>query len=121
MDIRKLDRGAMKAEYGAFTQRLLPWAELNSPFEGAWSVVEPGGATTAHSHHEYEMFIAVSGNAILDTDGERGPFVAGDIAYLRPGSVHQVINAADTDFRFYSVWWDRDMADRFTARHETAG
>ncbi|HEX4704955.1 MAG TPA: cupin domain-containing protein [Pseudonocardiaceae bacterium] len=121
MDIRKLDRGAMKAEYGALIQRLLPWAGLNSPFEGAWSVVEPGGATAAHSHHEYEMFIATSGDAILDVDGERRPFVAGDVAYLTPGTEHQVINSTDTDFQFYSVWWDQEMADRFKARHETAG
>lgn len=121
MDIRRLERGAMTAEYGALTQRLLPWPGLNSPFEGAWSVVEPGGATTAHSHHEYEMFIAVEGNAVLDVDGERAPFVAGDLAYLQPGTTHQVINETDADFRFYSVWWDREMSDRFVDRHTDAG
>jgi mannose-6-phosphate isomerase-like protein (cupin superfamily) len=119
MDIRKLDRGTMKSEYGALTQRLLPWDALNAPFEGAWCVIEPGGATTPHSHHEYEIFIAAAGTAIIDSDGERSPFVAGDLAYFQPGQNHQIINESDTDFQMYSVWWDPEMADRFKHRHES--
>lgn len=117
MDIRKLDRGTLKSEYGALTQRLMPWSALNAPFEGAWCVVEPGNATTPHSHDEYEMFVAVSGSATLESDGQRSPFATGDVAYLQPGSNHQVINDGDVDFQFYSVWWDPEMADKFTARH----
>lgn len=119
MDIRKLDRGNMKSEYGALTQRLLPWEALNAPFEGAWCVIEPGGATTPHSHHEYEIFIAAGGAAVIESDGERRPFVAGDLAYFQPGQNHQVINESDTDFQMYSVWWDPEMADRFKHRHES--
>jgi mannose-6-phosphate isomerase-like protein (cupin superfamily) len=118
MDIRNLDRDNLRSEYGALTQRLLPWTAINAPFEGAWCVVEPGSATSPHSHHEYEMFVAVSGSAILESDGERSPFVAGDVAYLVPGSYHQVINDREDDFQFYSVWWDPEMAERFTERHE---
>lgn len=120
MDIRKLDRGNMCAEYGALTQRLVPWTPLNAPFEGAWSVVVPGTATDAHSHHEYEMFVAVAGSAILESDGERSPFAEGDVAYLNPGSYHQVINESDANFEFYSIWWDQEMSERFTTRHAVA-
>ena len=120
MDIRNLDRVNMPTEYGVQVQRLLPWDKLNAPFEGAWCVVAPGNATEPHSHHEYEMFVAVAGSSVLESDGERSPFVAGDVAYLVPGSYHQVINDGDTDFEFYSVWWDQDMSDRFRARHTAA-
>lgn len=118
MEIRKHERGNLKVEYGVLVERLLPWPALNAPFEGAWCVIEPGGATTPHSHHEYEIFIAVDGTAVLESEGERRPFAAGDLAYLQPGQHHQIINDSDADFRFYSVWWDSDMADRFKERHQ---
>jgi mannose-6-phosphate isomerase-like protein (cupin superfamily) len=113
MEIRNLDRDHLKAEYGAFTQRLMPWTAMNAPFEGAWCVIAPGTATAPHSHHEHEMFIAISGVATLESDGRRDPFVAGDVAYLTPGEYHQVINDSDTDFQMYSVWWDPELAHRF--------
>ena len=117
MDLRNLDRANMPTEYGVQVQRLLPWDAMNAPFEGAWCVVAPGTSTEPHSHHEYEMFVAVAGSATLESNGERSPFVAGDVAYLHPGSYHTVVNDSDADFEFYSVWWDREMSDRVQARH----
>jgi mannose-6-phosphate isomerase-like protein (cupin superfamily) len=121
MDLHSLDRADMPIEYGVKVQRLLPWDALNAPFEGAWVVVRPGTATEPHSHDEYEIFVAVSGTATLESDGERSPFVTGDVAYLHPGSFHTVINETEADFEFYSVWWDTEMSDRFQARHTQAG
>jgi mannose-6-phosphate isomerase-like protein (cupin superfamily) len=121
MDIRNLDRDNMSAEYGVRVQRLMPWDKMRAPFEGAWCVVAPGTATEPHSHHEYEMFVAIAGTAILESDGERGPFVAGDVAYLVPGSHHTVVNDGEGDFEFYTVWWDKEMTDRFHARHSASG
>lgn len=118
MEIHKLDRAAMPHEYGVQVQRLLPWAALNAPFEGAWVVVAPGGATDPHSHDEYEIFIAVSGTGELESEGERSPFLPGDVVHFKPGTRHQVINAGDGDFEFYSVWWDPQMSARFTERHQ---
>ena len=121
MEIRKLDRAGMPEEYGVSVQRLVPWDALNAPFEGAWCVVAPGKATDAHSHHEYEIFIAISGEGALEAEGERSPFLPGDIVHFPPGVHHQVINAGDTDFQFYSVFWDSDMAGSFAARDAAAG
>lgn len=117
MEIRNLDRGSLKKEYGVLVERLLPWPSLNAPFEGAWCVIEPGGATEPHSHHEYEIFIAADGTAEIESEGQRKPFVAGDLAYLQPGQHHQIVNTGNGDFQFFSVWWDPDMADRFKDRH----
>lgn len=117
MEIRNLDRDNLKAEYGAYTQRLMPWEAVNAPFEGAWCLLKPGTATTPHSHHEYEIFIAVSGEAVLEAEGKRTAFTAGDVAHMIPGENHQVINESDRDFQFYSVWWDAEMTEKFSARH----
>lgn len=121
MEIRKLDRDAMPREYGIRMQRLVPWAALNAPFEGAWCVIAPGGATDAHSHHEYEIFIAVSGQARLECEGESSPFLPGDVVHFLPGQYHQLINEGDTDFQYYGVWWDSAMSQSFAARHATSG
>jgi oxalate decarboxylase/phosphoglucose isomerase-like protein (cupin superfamily) len=120
MDIRKLDRALLGPQNGD-SQRLLPWPTLNAPFEGAFSVVRDGTSTMKHAHHEYEMFVAVSGAAELLSGQERESFVAGDIVFFPPGADHQVINESGRDFEMFSVWWDGDMSDVFQARHAAEG
>lgn len=117
MDIRSLAREQLCFENGLHAQRLLPWPALNAPFEGSWCVIRSGTASTPHAHHEYEIFIALRGEATLVSGSEHRLFRAGDIAYFPPGTDHQVVNTNGEDFEMYSVWWDRDMADRFVARH----
>jgi len=89
MDIVSLVRDTMPFENGAYGQRLVPWAPLNAPFEGAWVVVPAHGATGVHDHHEYEIFIAMKGEAEVETGGERRPFKAGDIEVHQPGVPHR--------------------------------
>ncbi|GAA4428726.1 cupin domain-containing protein [Actinokineospora soli] len=113
MEIRRLDRGNLAPAYGIEGERLLPWDALTAPFEGAWCVVRPGGASDPHEHHEHEIFIALAGRARLVVDGAEREFAAGDIASLRPGSVHRVVNDSDADFEYYGIWWDAAMAQRF--------
>jgi mannose-6-phosphate isomerase-like protein (cupin superfamily) len=113
MEVRALDTENLHAEYGVLTQRLLPWPALRAPFEGAWAVLEPGAVTTAHAHHEHELFIATVGTATISAGSDVRPFSAGDTAYLPPGETHQIVNVGDGEFRMYSVWWDADMAIRF--------
>ena len=119
---RALARDALETAYGVDGQRLLPWPALNAPFEGAWCVVRAGTSSVPHTHQEYELFIAISGSAVLAAGGERIPFAAGDMAHVRPGTEHQLINDGEGDFEMYSLWWDADMSARFDARHreETA-
>ncbi|KOG67619.1 MULTISPECIES: cupin domain-containing protein [Streptomyces] len=117
MLIKHLDRAGLTHENGLDAQRLLPWPELNAPFEGSWCVIRPGTASTAHSHHEHEIFIALRGEAFLEAGGERVPFTAGDIVHFPPHREHRVVNDSGADFEMYSVWWDAEMADRFTHRH----
>ncbi|WP_431676661.1 cupin domain-containing protein [Kitasatospora sp. KL5] len=118
MDIRKLDPAELNDATG-HSKRLHPWASLNAPFEGAFSVIRPGSASPKHAHHEGEIFIAASGSAVVESNGERRPFVAGDVVHFPPGHEHQIFNETDTDFTMFSVWWDTAMARVFLARHES--
>lgn len=118
MDKRSLRRQTLIHENGLDAQRLLPWPALNAPFEGSWCVIRPGTASTAHAHHEYEIFIALTGSAVLESQGRREPFQAGDIVHFPPNTEHRVVNDTNEDFEMYSVWWDAEMAQRFSARHE---
>jgi quercetin dioxygenase-like cupin family protein len=118
MEIRQLARATMVRENGADGQRLVPWPVLNAPFEGAWVRVPARGGTGAHAHPDYEIFIAVSGQAELVSGDERRAFKVGDIVHFPPHTEHSVVNDNDTDFEFYSVWWDTDMSAHFLDRHE---
>ncbi|MER7460418.1 cupin domain-containing protein [Micromonospora sp. NPDC126480] len=121
MDIRSLDRANLKLDNNLRAQRLMPWPVVNAPFEGSWCVVPPGVSSGEHGHHEYEIWIAMTGRAEIISDGVRKPFAAGDVVYLPPGSRHQVVNTSGTEFQMYAVWWDADLAERFSARHEEDG
>lgn len=121
IQIRRLDRGRLEQAYGVDGQRLLPWSALNAPFEGAWCVIRAGTASIPHAHDEYEIFIAISGEAIVEADGERAALLPGDIVHLRPGSEHRVVNDGERDFEMYSVWWSEEMTQRFVARHRNGG
>jgi mannose-6-phosphate isomerase-like protein (cupin superfamily) len=118
MLIRMLDRANLTRAYGIDSERLLPWAALNAPFEGAWCVVRPGDESDPHAHHEYEIFIAMSGRATVVVDGERHEFAVGDIVHLSPWCTHRVVNDRTEDFEYYAIWWDADMSAQFVARHE---
>ncbi|GAA3293588.1 cupin domain-containing protein [Streptomyces cinereospinus] len=115
--IRSLRRDNLQPDNGLRAQRLMPWPELNAPFEGSWCVVPPNAESGAHSHHEYEIWVAMTGAAEIVTDAGTTPFVAGDIVYFTPGERHQVVNRGDEDFQMYAVWWDAEMSERFTERH----
>jgi mannose-6-phosphate isomerase-like protein (cupin superfamily) len=116
MEIRKLDRENLKQDNGLIAQRLMPWTELNAPFEASWCVVSPGSESGAHGHHEYEIWVAMTGRAEIVSEGKRVPFVAGDVVRFPPHLVHQVVNDGDEDFEMYAVWWDPEMAERFVSR-----
>jgi mannose-6-phosphate isomerase-like protein (cupin superfamily) len=118
MEIRKLARDDLKLDNGLRAQRLVPWPALNAPFEGSWCVVAPGSASGPHSHHEYEIWVALTGEAEIISNDKRMPFVAGDIVHFEPGNRHQVVNEGTADFQMYSIWWDAEMTERFAARHE---
>ncbi len=120
MLINKFDRASLVPDNGLAAKRLLPWPDLNAPFEGSWCVVPPGAASGAHGHHEYEIWVAMTGTAEIVCDGRRTPFAAGDVVHFRPQVEHQVVNDGQDEFQMYAVWWDADLAGKFAARDGAA-
>lgn len=117
IQVSRLDRDNLLHEYGVDTQRLMPWAVLNAPFESSYAVVRAHTHSTLHGHHDQEIFVALSGEAVIECDGQRAPFRAGDVAYFTPGLLHRVLNDGDRDFEFYSIWWTPEMAEQFLTLH----
>jgi mannose-6-phosphate isomerase-like protein (cupin superfamily) len=115
--ISRLDRDNLLHEYKIDTQRLMPWPVLNAPFEASYACCRAGTVSKLHTHHEQEIFIAVSGEVEVECGGERKPFRAGDVCYFTPGQLHRVHNSSDQDFEFFSIWWDMAMVDAFVANH----
>lgn len=120
IDIRRLVPEKLSRDFGLDYELLLPWPTLNAPFEGAYCVARPGDSSLAHDHHEYEIFIGLSGSAEVVADGERTKFSAGDIVHFQPGVHHQVVNNSDENFVYYCIWWDQRMSERFIVRHGEA-
>lgn len=115
---KNLDRIAMRLENNLYAQRLLPWPELNAPFEGSWCVINAGSTSTPHEHHEYEVFIALKGSAFILCENKKTPFSIGDIVQFPPYIKHCVVNESDEPFEMYSIWWDMEMSERFVERHQ---
>jgi mannose-6-phosphate isomerase-like protein (cupin superfamily) len=114
---KSLDRGNLRFENNLHAQRTFPWSELNAPFESSWCVIAPGTSSSPHEHHEYEIFVAIKGQAFIVCEGIKTPFNEGDTVQFSPFTQHCVINEADEPFEMYSIWWDADMSARFTQRH----
>lgn len=115
--LKVLNRETLKLENNLLSQRLLPWAELNAPFEGSWCVINAHTSSSLHAHHEYEIFIALKGNAFILSENNKTAFNAGDIVHFPPNLQHSVINESDEPFEMYSIWWDEEMTKKFSQRH----
>lgn len=119
-EIHRFDRADLRPDNGLVARRLLPWPALNAPFEGSWCVVPPGSASGAHGHHEYEIWVGMTGAAEIVCDGRRMPFAAGDVVHFPPHLHHQVVNDGPDEFQMYAVWWDAEMVGRFSARDQAS-
>lgn len=120
MPVDRMNWSELTHEYNLDAKRLKPWEALNAPFEGAWCVVRPNTVSMPHSHHEREIFIAISGVAKVVIDGEEIPVSKGDIVAVPPHSEHCIKNDNADDFHLYSVWWDQSMASTYLDSEEVS-
>jgi len=62
--------------------------------------IEPGYATTAHTHYwEHQVFV-LAGRGAVSAGDEEAPLEEGDIVYIPPGERHQFVNKDKQPFRF---------------------
>ena len=65
--------------------------------------MEPGCATTAHTHYwEHQVFVLTGSGAVI-AGGDQAPLSEGDMVYIPPGERHQFINQGRQAFRFLMV------------------
>jgi mannose-6-phosphate isomerase-like protein (cupin superfamily) len=66
--------------------------------------VPPGSTIGRHRHGaDRELYIAISGHAIIELDGEEIPLGPGDVAVNRPGGTHALTVTGDEVFRMVVV------------------
>ncbi|MGC0420905.1 cupin domain-containing protein [Embleya sp. AB8] len=116
MEIRSHERSAPDPK-NRHSPPLIPRPALNAPFEAAWCVVHPNSSSIRHAHPDYEIFSALSGEAIVKSRGGRQSFRRGDIVHFPPNTDHQVFNEGAEDFRMYAVWRTGETVEGFPARH----
>ncbi|MDG9668712.1 cupin domain-containing protein [Hahella sp. CR1] len=111
--IRRFKDATFTDEYNCKLRRLFPWqGKVNThrpitEFGCIWVVVEPQKDVDRHSHDEEEAFIVISGEAVLEIDGELTTINHGDIIYIPRFCEHQLRNISTTvPFVMLDVYWD---------------
>ncbi|MGH7995451.1 MAG: cupin domain-containing protein [Opitutaceae bacterium] len=81
-----------------------PWAG-GHPFDLQMRRVPPGASVCPfHAHQaQWELFVALAGEATVRTEGERTAVRAGDAFLQAPGTAHQIVNTGAADFVFYVI------------------
>ena len=65
--------------------------------------IEPGGATTAHTHYwEHQVFVLTGRGAVM-AGGQEALLGEGDMVYVPPQERHQFVNRGERTFRFLMV------------------
>lgn len=82
------------------------------PFDLQQRRVPPGAAVCPlHAHSvQWELFVALAGEATVQSGDERIVVKAGDVFLQPPGTAHQITNTGTADFTFY-VLADNHPAD----------
>ena len=75
------------------------------PFDLQVRRVPPGAAVCPlHAHSaQWELFVAVSGEATVRVDDTRQVVRAGEAFVQPPGTAHQILNTGTEDFVFYVI------------------
>ncbi|MBB5070195.1 mannose-6-phosphate isomerase-like protein (cupin superfamily) [Saccharopolyspora gloriosae] len=95
-----------EADYNLRAKRLsAPEVIGKFPFEGAWCAVAPGQTSTAHAHHEREIFFFFGGTGTVRVGDEAEPVAYGDEVHIRPGVEHEVTNDGADDLVYLSIWF----------------
>jgi methionyl-tRNA synthetase len=106
-----VSRGTPSRSYGMACSHL----DLPPGAAGGMScVLEPGGRSVFHRHHEREIFVIVKGRGRLSVDGQdMGEFGAGDSIYLRSFAGHALLNLSATEaMEFVALYWEEKEVER---------
>lgn len=112
MLIRDLSDDQLTDAYGIRYQQVYPFGgdELADWGLGR-AVIEPGGETEPHGHHEeHELFVILRGSGVMIIGSEERPVTAQCAVLIPNGEQHQLKNASTTEpLVFLSVYWPPSM------------
>ncbi|MEM8867341.1 MAG: cupin domain-containing protein [Verrucomicrobiota bacterium] len=63
--------------------------------------LEPGASVGPHSHHgEEDFYFCISGNGVVEDNGEEKPFLPGTLQLTRHGETQAIRNTGETELVF---------------------
>lgn len=66
--------------------------------------LKPGAKTPLHKHeNDFEVYYILSGQAMVNDNGELKPAKAGDIIFTDDGESHALENVGETDLEFVAL------------------
>lgn len=65
--------------------------------------IDPGHASPMHRHNCEEIYYVLSGNGVLEIEGEEHALVAGGASFQRPNLKHRVVNSGDETLRLLVI------------------
>jgi quercetin dioxygenase-like cupin family protein len=110
--VRRGSAAGFSDEYNCKIRRLFPWPDrVNTrrpltEFGCMLIILEAGKQVDLHNHDEEETFIAISGQAILEVDGQSTTLNPNDVAYIPRMAKHSLRNDASSPFVMLDIYWD---------------
>jgi mannose-6-phosphate isomerase-like protein (cupin superfamily) len=77
-----------------------------TPFRATRIVVQAGGSSPVDVHAATECWFAASGTATMRLGDDSLTLTQGDVVEIAPHIPHQAVNDTDSDFVFFSLWWN---------------
>ncbi|MCP9988934.1 class I tRNA ligase family protein [Streptomyces sudanensis] len=107
MITRAFDRSAMSWSYEMHLQPMLSAADIKGlPFGSVFGSVPAHSVSKRHAHQDGEMFIVLSGRAVVVLGEEERELGPGGVVYLSPFGFHEIRNESDEPFDIVSVYWE---------------
>lgn len=105
MLVRRLSDAAVRDFHRLSSHILMDAGELGSRhMTVTWIEVPPGAEQELHSHEEAEqVYVVVSGTALLSAAGDSEGLGPGDLALIPPASDHVIANRGDEALALVSV------------------
>lgn len=105
MLVRRLSDAAVRDFHRLSSHILMDAGELGSRhMTVTWIEVPPGAEQELHSHEEAEqVYVVVSGSALLSAAGDSEDLGPGDLALIPPASDHVIANRGDEALALVSV------------------
>ncbi|UGY95095.1 class I tRNA ligase family protein [Streptomyces gobiensis] len=76
------------------------------PFGSVFGSVPPHTTSKRHAHQDGEMFIVLSGKAVVVLGEEEQEFGPREVVHLSPFSFHEIRNESDEPFDIVSIFWE---------------